>query len=181
MKLGLIWAQTVNGVIGSDGVMPWHLPEDLAHFRSVTRGGAVIMGRRTWDSLPERFRPLPGRQNIVITRQRDWAAEGASVAHSLDDALALAQGPVWVIGGAEIYQLALVCADTLEVTEIDASIEGDTFAPILDATWAVVSTDPASGWLRSTTALSYRFTRYERTPGLGQPRLPAPQLQAPTP
>ncbi|SEN34954.1 dihydrofolate reductase [Cryobacterium sp. TMT1-3] len=163
MTLGLIWAQTVGGVIGADGVMPWHLPEDLTHFRAVTRGGAVIMGRRTWDSLPERFRPLPGRQNIVITRQQRWAAEGASVAHSLNEALALAEGPVWVIGGAEIYRLALPHADVLEVTEIDASIAGDTVAPALDAAWARVATDPASGWLRSSTALPYRFTRYERT------------------
>ncbi|TFD63510.1 dihydrofolate reductase [Cryobacterium ruanii] len=164
MKIGLIWAQTVSGVIGADGIMPWHLPEDLAHFRAVTRGGAVIMGRRTWDSLPERFRPLPGRQNVVITRQQDWAAEGASAAHGFDDALALAEGPVWVIGGAEIYRLALAHADVLEVTEIDASIAGDTLAPALDAAWTRVSTAPASGWLRSSTALPYRFTRYERPP-----------------
>ena len=166
MKIGLIWAQTVNGVIGADGVMPWHLPEDLAHFRTVTRGGAVIMGRRTWDSLPERFRPLPGRQNVVITRQQDWAAAGAFAAHNFDDALALAEGPVWVIGGAEIYRLALAHANVLEVTEIDASIAGDTLAPALDAAWARVSTNPESGWLRSSTALPYRFTRYERSPGI---------------
>ncbi|TFD88339.1 dihydrofolate reductase [Cryobacterium serini] len=164
MKLGLIWAQTVNGVIGADGLMPWHLPEDLAHFRSVTAGGAVIMGRRTWDSLPARFRPLPGRQNIVITRQQGWAAEGASAAHNFHDALALAEGPVWVIGGAEIYRLALPYADVLEVTEIDASIDGDTLAPTLDATWTQVSTDPPNGWFTSSTALPYRFTRYERSP-----------------
>jgi dihydrofolate reductase len=166
MRLGLIWAQTRNGVIGANGVMPWHLPEDLAHFRSVTLGAAVIMGRRTWDSLPERFRPLPGRQNIVITRQPNWAAEGASVAHSLEHAVALAEGSVWVIGGAEIYRLALSAADTLEVTEIDASIAGDTFAPALGNAWTLVVTDPASGWHRSATELPYRFARYERTPGL---------------
>ncbi|TFD58815.1 dihydrofolate reductase [Cryobacterium suzukii] len=166
MKLGLIWAQTVNGVIGADGVMPWHLPEDLAHFRTVTLGGAVIMGRRTWDSLPERYRPLPGRQNVVITRQQGWAAEGTSIAHSLDDARALIEGPVWVIGGGEIYRLALPLADTLEVTEIDAEIAGDTHAPALDAAWARVSTDPENGWFSSSTALPYRFTRYERSPGI---------------
>ena len=164
--LGLIWAQTLSGVIGANGVMPWHLPEDLAHFRSVTRGGTVIMGRRTWDSLPERFRPLPGRQNVVITRQRGWTAEGASVAHSLDGARALTEGPVWVIGGAEIYRLALSSADALEVTEIDARIAGDTFAPALDASWDSVGTDPENGWFSSSTALSYRFIRYERSPGI---------------
>ena len=164
MTLGLIWAQTVSGVIGADGVMPWHLPEDLAHFRALTTGSAVIMGRRTWDSLPARFRPLPGRQNIVITRQRDWAADGASVVHGLDEAIALTAGPVWVIGGAEIYRLALPHADVLEVTEIDAEIEGDTHAPPISAAWTNVTADPPSGWLRSSTALPYRFTRYERTP-----------------
>ena len=163
MKLGMIWAQTVSGVIGADGLMPWHLPEDLAHFRTVTAGGAVIMGRRTWDSLPARFRPLPGRQNIVITRQQDWAAEGASAAHNFHAALAQAEGPVWVIGGAEIYRLALAHADVLEVTEINASIDGDTLAPTLDATWNRVSTNPPNGWFSSSTELPYRFTRYERS------------------
>ena len=164
--IGLIWAQTVGGVIGANGIMPWHLPEDLAHFRSVTQGGAVIMGRRTWDSLPERFRPLPDRRNVVITRQRDWAAEGASVAHTLDDALALTEGDLWVIGGAEVYGLALPYADTLEVTEIDADITGDTFAPAVTAAWTRVTADPTSGWLRSATDLAYRFARYERSAGI---------------
>ena len=165
--LGLIWAQTLEGVIGDNGVMPWHLLEDLAHFRSVTQGSAVIMGRRTWDSLPERFRPLPGRQNVVITRQQGWAAAGASVAHTFDDALALTAGPVWVIGGAEIYRLALPYADTLEVTEIDAQIAGDTIAPAITAAWDLVDTDPAHGWLRSSTGLSFRFARYQRASGTG--------------
>ena len=165
--IGLIWAQTLDGVIGADGVMPWHLPEDLAHFRSVTRGGAVIMGRRTWDSLPERFRPLPNRRNVVITRQRDWAAEGASVAHTLEDALALTEGDLWVIGGAEIYGLALPYADTLEVTEIDADITGDTFAPAITTEWTRVAADPTSGWLRSSTGLPFRFARYQRASGTG--------------
>jgi dihydrofolate reductase len=161
--LGLIWAQTLNGVIGSDGVMPWHLPEDLAHFRTVTRGSAVIMGRRTWDSLPERFRPLPGRHNVVITRQRDWHADGAVVAHALDDALALTEGPVWVIGGAEIYRLALPSADVLEVTQIDAEIAGDTLAPAITAGWNATDTDPDTGWHLSGTGLPFRFVRYERS------------------
>ncbi len=162
--LGLIWAQTRNGVIGANGVMPWHLPEDLAHFRTVTRASTVIMGRRTWDSLPERFRPLPGRQNIVITRQRDWAAEGASVAHTLEDALVLAEGPVWVIGGAEIYQLALPVAEILVVTEIDAEIVGDTLAPVITAEWTEAEQQQPSGWLSSSDGLQYRFVRYQRSP-----------------
>lgn len=162
--IGLIWAQTLAGIIGANGSMPWHLPEDLAHFRSVTRGGAVIMGRRTWDSLPERFRPLPGRRNIVITRQQDWEAEGASVAHSIEDALVLAEGPVWVIGGAEIYQLSLPQADILVVTEIDAEIAGDTRAPVITAEWTVADQHETSGWRRSSEGLPYRFVRYQRSP-----------------
>ena len=166
MKVGLIWAQSRGGVIGAEGGLPWHLPEDLAHFRSVTRGGAVIMGRRTWDALPDRFRPLPGRRNIVITRQRDWAAPGASVMHTFNDALALAAGPVWVIGGAEIFRLALPHADTVELTEIDEQFPGDTLAPALTPDWSLVDTNPTSGWLRSRAGLSYRFARYQRAPAI---------------
>ena len=104
MKLGLILARARNGVIGRDGGMPWHLPEDLAHFKKVTMGCPVIMGRKTWDSLPPRFRPLPGRANIVVTRQADWQAEGAARAASLSEAMILCSGAsrAWVIGGAEI-------------------------------------------------------------------------------
>ena len=166
MSIGLIWAQSRNGVIGFDGRLPWHLPEDLAHFRAITGGGVVIMGRRTWDSIPERFRPLPGRQNVVITRQRDWAAPGASVVHGFDDALAIAAGPVWVIGGAEIFRLALPHADTLELTEIDEQFAGDTLAPALTPDWTRVNTNPASGWLHSSTGLPYRFARYQRAPAI---------------
>ncbi|MEJ3403409.1 dihydrofolate reductase [Rathayibacter sp. YIM 133350] len=90
VRVGLIWAQARDGVIGSGGLMPWHLPEDLAHFKQVTMDGPVIMGRRTWDSIPERFRPLPGRRNIVVTRSPAWSAEGAEAAPSVQDALSLA-------------------------------------------------------------------------------------------
>ena len=107
LTIGLIWAQADGGVIGKDGVMPWHVPEDLAHFKQVTLGAPVIMGRKTWDSLPPRFRPLPGRRNIVVTRQADWQHADVDVVHSIDDALALAaegttDGIVWVIGGAQL-------------------------------------------------------------------------------
>ena len=91
MRLGLIWAQARGGVIGKDGGMPWHVPEDLAHFREVTTGAPVIMGRRTWESFPSRFRPLPGRRNIVVTHSDSWANEGAERAPSLDAALELAR------------------------------------------------------------------------------------------
>jgi dihydrofolate reductase len=102
MELKLIYARSRNGMIGRDGQLPWHLPADLAHFKQTTLGQAVVMGRKTWDSLPERFRPLPGRTNIVITRQTGWHAPGALVAHSLEQAMSLcpAPGPLWVIGGA---------------------------------------------------------------------------------
>jgi dihydrofolate reductase len=137
MQLGLIYARARNGVIGNEGGLPWHLPEDLAHFKQLTMGSPVIMGRKTWDSLPARFRPLPGRANIVVTRQPGWQAEGASSAASLAEAIALcADAPAaWVIGGAEIFALALPMAHVAEVTEIDTDIAGDAFAPPLDSGW----------------------------------------------
>jgi len=137
MKLGLIWAQARNGVIGKDGQLPWRLPEDLAHFKRTTLGAPVIMGRRTWDSMPPRFRPLPGRRNIVVTRDDAWQAPGAERASSLQAALDLCAGAevAWVIGGAEIFRLALPLADLAVVTEIEADYEGDTHAPALGGEW----------------------------------------------
>jgi len=135
MPLALIAAVARNGVIGDRGMLPWRLPEDLAFFRRSTQGHPVIMGRKTWDSLPERFRPLPGRRNIVVTRQAGWQAEGAVVAHDLAGALAQARAgrpddaPAFVIGGAALYALALPEADTLMLTEIDRDVPGDTRFP----------------------------------------------------
>lgn len=159
-KLGLIYARARNGVIGKDNQMPWHLPEDLAHFRKTTMGAPVIMGRKTWESLPPRFRPLPGRRNIVITRQADWQAEGATRAASLEEAIALCgQAPVaWVTGGAEIYRLALPLADTVAVTEIDADYEGDAFAPQLGDDWR----ESARERHVSPAGLAYSFVTYSR-------------------
>jgi len=159
-RIGLIWAQAQSGVIGDAGGIPWHLPEDLARFKELTLGGTVVMGRRTWDSLPERFRPLAGRQNVVITRQSQWAAEGATVAHSLDDALVTAEaGPVWVIGGGEVYRQAMPLAGRIEVTEVELEASGDTVAPEVSATFGRVS---ATDWLTSRTGLRYRFVSYAR-------------------
>ena len=140
MELKLIYARSRNGVIGRDGQLPWHLPADLAHFKQTTLGQAVVMGRKTWDSLPERFRPLPGRTNIVITRQTGWHAPGALVAHSLEQAMSLcpAPGPLWVIGGAEIYAQALPLASTVVVGEIPHWQDYAAMACVLMAIAAVL-------------------------------------------
>jgi dihydrofolate reductase len=137
MALNLIFARARNGVIGHNNTLPWHLPEDLAHFKATTLGQPVIMGRKTWDSLPVKFRPLPGRMNIVVTRQTDWHSDGAHVVHSVDEALQACptDAQPWVIGGAELYRLAMPLATRVVVTEIDAEYEGDAFAPELDASW----------------------------------------------
>jgi dihydrofolate reductase len=141
MALNLIFARARNGVIGRNNSLPWHLPEDLAHFKATTLGQPVIMGRKTWDSLPVKFRPLPGRMNIVVTRQTDWHSDGAHVVHSVDEALQACptEAQPWVIGGAELYRLAMPLATRVVVTEIDADYEGDAFAPELDASWQEAS------------------------------------------
>jgi dihydrofolate reductase len=163
MTLGLIWAQSLTGVIGMDGTIPWRVPEDSAHFRTVTGTSTVVMGRRTWDSLPDRFRPLPGRRNIVVTRQRGWHADGAIAADSVNNALAAAGGDAWIIGGSELYAATIGRADVLEVTEIETEAPGDTFAPSIDDSWAAHLREPADGsWLQSRTGIRYRFVRYER-------------------
>ena len=140
MRLHLIFAKARNGVIGHNNTLPWHLPEDLAHFKKTTLGCPVIMGRKTWDSLPPKFRPLPGRLNIVITRQTDWQAVGAQTAHSIEQACELCppESDAWVIGGAEIYAQAAPMASTAVITQIDADFEGDAFAPTLGAEWSEV-------------------------------------------
>ncbi len=162
MQINLIWAQAHGRVIGKDGAMPWHLPEDLAHLKRMTLGCPVIMGRKTWDSLPPRFRPLPGRCNIVVTRQSDWTATGAMRSASLPEALLLckqlAEPPstVWVLGGAQIYAQALPFAHQIVVTEIDLTAQGDTFAPQLPQHW------PRNAGERQTAAngLAYQFVTY---------------------
>lgn len=163
--IGLIWAEAAGGVIGRAGGMPWHVPEDLAHFKAVTLGAPVVMGRKTWDSLSPRFRPLPGRRNIVVTRQRDWTADGAEVASSVDAALALASGAserVWVIGGAQLYAETIARADRLEITELDLVVDGDTFAPTLGTEWHAAAVDPGSGWHTSSGGIRYRWVTYSR-------------------
>jgi dihydrofolate reductase len=162
MTLTLIWGQASNGVIGSEGTMPWSVPEDLARFRKLTMGSAVIMGRRTWDSIAPRFRPLPGRRNIVVTRDPAWTASGADVAHSIDEALALDTAP-WIMGGAQLYAATIHRADRLEVTEIAITPEGDAFAPTIDPTrWTLTPDTADAPWLTSRSGLDYRFLSYAR-------------------
>lgn len=163
-RIGLIWAEAVGGVIGAAGGMPWHVPEDLARFKAITLGAPVVMGRRTWESFPDRFRPLPGRRNIVVTRNDDWAAEGAERAASLDDALAAAsEGDpewIWVIGGGELFRESIGRADRLEVTELDLAVAGDTRAPDR-VDWRPVAVDPVAGWHTSRTGIRFRYVTLE--------------------
>ena len=171
-RIGLIWAQAEGGVIGRDGGMPWHVPEDLAHFKEITLGSPVVMGRGTWDSLDPRWRPLPGRRNIVITRQQDWAEPGAERAGSVAEALRLAADDepewIWVIGGGTIFAHTVERADRLEVTELVhpggfAPLEGDVHAPRIDSSaYVVADADPPDGAHTSGSGIHYRFVRYER-------------------
>jgi dihydrofolate reductase len=128
----------------------------------VTLGAPVIMGRKTWDSLPPRFRPLPGRRNIVVTRQQDWQATGAEIASSLEDAIALCKDAerAWVIGGAQLYAQAVALAQVAEVTEIEQDVDGDAFAPTLGPAWHVVAREHH----RSATGLAFSFVTYQQTP-----------------
>ena len=172
--VGLIWAQTPDGVIGKDGDMPWHLPEDLRHFTRLTTGHPVIMGRKTWLSFPDKYRPLPGRTNIVITRQKSWAdtpeAEGAVVVPSLDDALLESQfvdggDTVWILGGGEIFRQSTELANVAVVTTIDVEADGDTFAPELGDGWVAGTSVPSDGWLTGANGTRYRFTKWNRSEG----------------
>ena len=125
--LGAIWAQSLDGVIGDGVVMPWHVPEDLKHFKEVTMGAPVIMGRKTWESLNPKFRPLPGRENIVLSSREpgEWSA-GATVVDNLDAALDAAPGDAWIIGGGQLYHSALERVDTIELTLMGVQV-GDAY------------------------------------------------------
>ena len=126
-RITLIVARAQNGVIGRNGKLPWHIPADLKRFKQLTMGSAMVMGRKTFESLPGL---LPGRRHIVVTRDRGWRAEGAEVGHSFDEALELAGGErVSVIGGADIFRLFLPIADRIELTDVLADVEGDTLLP----------------------------------------------------
>jgi dihydrofolate reductase len=149
-SVGLIWAQSASGIIGRAGGIPWHVPEDMAHFKELTDGHTVVMGRLTWESLPDRFRPLPGRRNVVLTRDPQWAAPGAEVVHSIDEALAY--GEIWVMGGEGIYRAFLPLADHILRTRLDLDVPGDTFAPDPGEGWVVTET---TGWQTSVGGLRF--------------------------
>lgn len=158
-SLGLIWAQSTSGVIGRGGGIPWRLPEDLARFKEITLGHPVVMGRLTWESLPPKVRPLPGRKNVVLTRQADYLADGAEVVTSLEDALG--DEETWVIGGERVYTLALHRATRCEVTEVEIELhrqDADAVAPVLGGGWV----GTLGLWQTSTSGLRYRFHSYQR-------------------
>jgi len=162
VTVSLIWAEAAGRVIGRDGTLPWRLPEDQQLFKRLTMGATVVMGRATWDSLPASVRPLPGRRNVVLTRQPGWSAQGAVTAHSLDEAIEAADGDVWVIGGASVYAAALDRADQVVRTRVHVQVDGDTYAPQLGAEWALVARDPAQGLHTSTSGLTYCVATFRR-------------------
>jgi dihydrofolate reductase len=167
MQVNLIWAQAKGRVIGLNGKMPWHLPEDLAHFKRTTLGHPVIMGRKTWDSLPVKFRPLPGRMNLAISSdaptRENLKKNGVSPAENLREALLICEqsgsSEVWVIGGAQIYAQALPLAHKLVITKIDAEFEGDAFAPELDAQWQLARSESH----QASNGIKYSFNTYLKT------------------
>ena len=157
-EIVIIAAVARNRVIGRDNQLIWNIPEDMAHFKALTAGHTVLMGRKTWESLPPRFRPLPGRRNIVVTHQPGYDAPGAEVADSLENALKLAStlGPaadsmvantVFVIGGAEIYRQAMAFSNRLEITEVDLAPEGDSWFPEIAAVdWEITAKTEGTGF-----------------------------------
>ncbi|MFN3883177.1 MAG: dihydrofolate reductase [Rhodocyclaceae bacterium] len=157
----IVAAVARNGVIGKNDTLPWRLSEDLKHFKALTTGHAVVMGRKTWESLPAKFRPLPQRQNYVVTRDPHHVAPGATVLHSLEEVRKIGAGEtaLFVIGGAELYRQMLPWADRLEITEIDAAFDGDAFFPDIDRRqWREVRREPGV----ATGGLRYAFVTYER-------------------
>ena len=145
MSITLIAAISKNNVIGTEGRLPWHIPEDLKRFKTLTVGKVVLMGRKTWESIPDKFRPLPGRTNVVVTRQPDYPVPaGVQTFQSIDDAL---KNDVMVIGGAEIYRQTIDRADRLEITHVDRVIEGDATFPAIDpSVWKETIRDDRDGF-----------------------------------
>jgi len=160
--ISIIVAASTNNVIGANGDLPWRLSADLKHFKAITMGKPIVMGRKTWDSIG---RPLPGRQNIVITRQADFVAEGCDVVASLEDAAAAAgdDEEVMIIGGSQIYLLALPMAERLYLTRVHAEVDGDTFFPEIDETqWRLIIDEPHEADERNEYPYSFRVFERER-------------------
>lgn len=158
--ISLIAAVAQNHAIGKDNQLLWHLPEDMRYFRETTRGKTVIMGRKTWESLPPAFRPLPGRRNIVVTRDRQYVADGATLTYSLPEAIATAgdDGETFVIGGADLYRQALPLAQRLYLTEVAEPCAGDAFFPEIPAAeWREVSRTQQ----RSEAGIEFAFVVYQ--------------------
>ncbi|MFI1989151.1 dihydrofolate reductase [Actinoplanes sp. NPDC020271] len=147
MSVHLIWAQAHRRVIGAAGDIPWHVPGEQAIFKERTRGATVVMGRATWDSLPRR--PLPGRRNVVLTRDASWTADGAEAVPNPD---LIVEDDFWVIGGAAIYAAFLPVADHIVRTTIDLDVEGDTYAPELGPEWKVTA---STGWITASNGIRY--------------------------
>lgn len=170
----MVWAQSLDGVIGLEGDMPWHVPEDLQHFKQVTMGQTLIMGRRTWKSFPDSVRPLPGRISVVVSETFSHNPSDPKLAHDdvhivsnvqqgLELAGELKTGPmIWVVGGGTIYDQAISVASVVERSVFNLNVAGDTYAPQLDTTWTLVTQDPADDWHTSTSSVQYRFERWER-------------------
>lgn len=171
----MVWAQSRNGVIGRDGDMPWHVPEDLQHFKQVTMGEVLVMGRKTWESFPDSVRPLPGRTSVVVSgsfaenpTDPKLEHEAVHVAADLSTGLELADElktghKIWVIGGGSLYDQALELATVVERSVFNLDVDGDTYAPALDDSWTLTTQDPANGWYMSESSVQYRFERWERS------------------
>lgn len=165
MKISMIAAVAQNGVIGKDNDLVWNLPDDMKLFMRKTTGHPVIMGRKNYESIPEKFRPLPNRKNVIITRQIDYKADGAVIVHSLDQALDEARkeenDEAFIIGGGEIYTLGLDVADTMYITEIHATFDGDAFFPDFDKSkWTESERTPHATDDRHQ--YSFDFVTYQR-------------------
>lgn len=165
MIISMIAAVAANGVIGKNNDLAWSLPDDMRFFQQLTKGHAVIMGRKNWESIPEKWRPLPHRQNIILTRDKTYMARGAVIAHDLQEALAIAKNvgkeEIFIIGGAQIYAQAFPLAQWLYLTEVHGKPEGDTFFPEWDKkTWVEISRKHHD--IDEKHAYSFDFVRYEK-------------------
>ena len=157
--INIIVAASTNMVIGNDNDIPWHLPTDLKYFKKITDGHTVIMGRKCWESIPEKYRPLPNRYNIVLTRNKDYIADGATVYHDLPSALENIDGKVFIIGGSQIYKEAFGLADKLYLTQLYKHIEGDIkLEGLVLGDWKLGDTSK----MMEENSIKFRFEEYER-------------------